>query len=906
MNTDNDYIGLFNENANFSVDDDTIKINNDNNIYVDKITNDKIKFLLPYRLLGSNNFNNPIETKLTDDYINDNTINQSKILNLISDLSTINNNFSLYYTKVQSDNLYYNKSYIDNLIALYYTKVQSDNKFALITDVSTLQGYFTSNKLKLTNLTGGSGYGVLLNNSSNILSYGLIDDNYINTISQSKITNLSTNLSTINSNISTLQGYFTSNQLNLTNLNSGNFGSGNNYLVLCSVPNISSQIVQWQQIGDNFIAGGIQQSKILNLVTDLSNKVNTTTLTTNYSTTTTNDSRYLRTGQNIDISTYNFTTSGTINATTGNLKCNNLSSHNSTNIAIGSGLDLQNTYKIINSPNPSASGDLINKSYGDSTYLTNTQYNTDNTNYTYDYAYNNWRDSTTGLNRISSLVPPSGSNGTYYLQCIKGSTINTYSWNLTSSLSFSPFNTFQESSATNFMKLEQLYSPVGQTVPISIEYIASNSYNASYVASIGFNSSGYYGAINYSNPYGYIYSGARLRLMCINNSSAVDTAILCEANTITMYRNLLLNASSSLTCGPISSTTINTNNNNISMGSGSLILTGSISSGSINSNNNNINFGTASCFGNNYVNASGGASYHPQGWTANNNSSMNNFRITSLGNGTSGTDAINLNQLNSKTISTNYITTSTSGIADGVRICRGPGGTGDISIYQDNGTSTLLFNGWGRCGWRSVHATQTYQNRLVISNDRFAVIHGNDTTSGQNAGGYLSEWWYYSTIRAYISNGGTFTNSDKNMKHSFRNKSDISNLNKKDYLNRILKLPIYSYAFNNCDDDHCNSEIYTGPLYQDVKEIFNNNCVGNRKYLENYKCKEDCGTCKRRKEYYGEEIKTISASEIGYYHILAFQEYVNKTDKIINDLNDKYNNLENKFNQLLNKLNLTI
>jgi len=821
-------------------------------------------------------------------------------------------------------NDYYNKNWYDlsyNFLNTkfndYYDKTTSDNKYALITslnttnsNVSTLQGYFTNNKLNLINLTSGAlnNFHVLRSTSNQTISWGSVDDNFISSISQSKITNLVSNLSTINSNISTLQGYFTSNQLNLTNLNSGSYGTGNNYLVLCSVPNISSQTVQWQQIGDSFIAGGIQQSKILNLVSTLASKVDTTTLTSNYSTTTTNDSRYLRTGQNIDISTYNFTTSGTINATTGNLKCNNLSSHNSTNIAIGSGLDLQNTYKIINSANATNNGDLMNKLTCDNTYLSKSQYNTDNANYTYDYFYNTLMDTTTGLMRLSSLVPPS-TNGTYYLKCIRSAgPINSFSWGDVNTLSFSPFATFQGTSQNNWMELQQAFSPVGQTSAVAIEYKVSNTYNASYVASIGFNSSGYFGAINYSNPYGYVYSGARLRLMCINNSSAVDTAILCEGNLITMYRNLTLN-NNTLTCGTISSTSINTNNSNISMGSGSLTLTGSISSGGINTNNNNINFGTASCFGNNYVNSSGGASYHPQGWTCNNTSSMGNFRITNVATPTTSTDCVNKTYCDNNsiiTIPTNRITTSTNGISDGVRLVRGPGGTGNVSIFADNGTSTLLWNGWGRCGLRSTHTTQTFQNRFTISNDRFAFIMGNDTTSGQNPGSYLSEWYYYNTLRCYISNGGTFTNSDKEIKHSFRNKSDICNLNNKNYLDRILKLPIYSYAFNNCDDNHCNSELYVGPLYQDVKEIFNNNCVGNRKYLENYQCKEDCGTCKRRKEYYGEEVKTISASEISYYHILAFQEYVYKTDKLINDLNNKYNDLENKFNLLLNKLNLTI
>jgi len=60
-------------------------------------------------------------------------------------------------------------------------------------------------------------------------------------------------------------------------------------------------------------------------------------------------------------------------------------------------------------------------------YLLLSTYNTDNVNYTYDYAYNNYRDQLTGLLKINVFVPPS-SNGNYYLSCVKTPLLNTFSW----------------------------------------------------------------------------------------------------------------------------------------------------------------------------------------------------------------------------------------------------------------------------------------------------------------------------------------------------------------------------------------------------------------------------------------------------------------------------------------------
>jgi hypothetical protein len=144
MDNINDYyISLYNENQILNPDNDTLKINNNYLIYINKVYLNLIeKSLNNYLLLGSNNNNDVIYSKLTNDYIVDETIDKIKIYNLTNELlaitnnfnnfydktyinalvAAIGNNFSLYYTKIESDNLYYNKTYINSLISNYYLK----------------------------------------------------------------------------------------------------------------------------------------------------------------------------------------------------------------------------------------------------------------------------------------------------------------------------------------------------------------------------------------------------------------------------------------------------------------------------------------------------------------------------------------------------------------------------------------------------------------------------------------------------------------------------------------------------------------------------------------------------------------------------------------------------------------
>jgi hypothetical protein len=117
---------LYGDDRIVKIDDETIKYNDDDELYINQIDNiNKIKVDEPYKILVSNNDLIPITilSKLTNDYIIDETINKIKIYGLTTDLNNIINKFLDYYTKIESNNLYYSKSYIDILINLYYTKV---------------------------------------------------------------------------------------------------------------------------------------------------------------------------------------------------------------------------------------------------------------------------------------------------------------------------------------------------------------------------------------------------------------------------------------------------------------------------------------------------------------------------------------------------------------------------------------------------------------------------------------------------------------------------------------------------------------------------------------------------------------------------------------------------------------
>jgi hypothetical protein len=166
----------------------------------------KILFSNPYKILMSDWSGNTIENIIDNNYINDNSIDGKKILD-----------YSLKYFKMNPQNPYILFGW-NNLNMAIETKIDHN--------------YILTNGIYLSNLIHNSNvYGVITCDTNNLISYQLLNDNYVNTIWEWKITNLWSDLWTINStlwthswNIWILQNYFLWNQLKLVNLTPGTNG----------------------------------------------------------------------------------------------------------------------------------------------------------------------------------------------------------------------------------------------------------------------------------------------------------------------------------------------------------------------------------------------------------------------------------------------------------------------------------------------------------------------------------------------------------------------------------------------------------------------------------------------------------------------------------------------------------
>jgi hypothetical protein len=109
---------------------------------------------------------------------------------------------------------------------------------------------------------------------------------------------------------------------------------------------------------------------------------------------------------------------------------------------------------------------------------------------------------------------------------------------------------------------------------------------------------------------------------------------------------------------------------------------------------------------------------------------------------------------------------------------------------------------------------------------------------------------------------------------------------KKDYLERILNLDVYSYTWKPADligsdpighhsadhalPSHTSNHVAVGPLYDDVARLFNGNALSHPKALEGFVCSlKDCPQCHP-------DFKGINLAEILSYLILAFQSFYHK------------------------------
>ena len=138
--------------------------------------------------------------------------------------------------------------------------------------------------------------------------------------------------------------------------------------------------------------------------------------------------------------------------------------------------------------------------------------------------------------------------------------------------------------------------------------------------------------------------------------------------------------------------------------------------------------------------------------------------------------------------------------------------------------------------------------------------------------------------------------SDPNKKHSLIKKSGRDD---KNYLERIINLPIYSYCYKDEDyingkkdaNPHFHNTVQIGVMYDDLESTFNGGVINKPKFHKDYKCPPDCSECKELENGISQKGKGIQSHQLIYYNILAFQEYVKKTDEKINQLESKINTL---------------
>ena len=494
-NNNNDYIGLFNEDAGFNVDNISIKLNNDNNIYVDQVDYNLIKSDLPFIILATDISNNTIETKLTNNYIVDDTINQAKIVNLVSNLLAINNKFLDYYLKTDT--------YTQNEInTLFYTKTQSDGKYALITSLSN---YVTNSSLSTTL----SSYVLSSFLTSNYFTQTQINNRFASYYSQTEINLLLNNYVLLTA----LSNYVTNSSLSTTLSN----------YVLTSF--LTSNYFTQTQINDRF-ASYYSQTEI-NLL--LNNYLSLTTYNTDQS--------------NLALKFFSPLSSG--NLRKAYLEYADLTSTK----YIFFSQNGTNQYQTINfiDNNTLQSSKLVNNSIGQ-TQLDTTFY--DNALYCYDNFVNS-----NGLLSLASLNPPSVS-GTYYLRSFLNlAGLNQVSWVDVSTLSNNivlPYTISTNISGYNSVnngavfKLSQTANPTTST---GIEIAFENTGQSNCYGSTGFNSSGRIVVnpslgtfIQYPAPFCYAYSKSNYYIFCYNSlSSVVNVRIQCLDDIINIWSSLSMN-----------------------------------------------------------------------------------------------------------------------------------------------------------------------------------------------------------------------------------------------------------------------------------------------------------------------------------------------------------------------------
>ncbi len=207
--------------------------------------------------------------------------------------------------------------------------------------------------------------------------------------------------------------------------------------------------------------------------------------------------------------------------------------------------------------------------------------------------------------------------------------------------------------------------------------------------------------------------------------------------------------------------------------------------------------------------------------------------------------------------------------------------------------------------------------QIIQTFDNLGVIFSDEDTN------------FSTTYQSYINAGGSLiVSSSKKLKYSIREKKN------KNYLERLKKVKVYSYAMRYDIDNnkeindkklnrlfYKNKRLNIGLVAEEIGEIFEN--MTDKEKLINIdddNIDDFKNLTKDKKptitddEYLNEKNNNKPHTSINYnvvccYLIKCFHEQININEKLEDEnklLKNKINDMEDKFNKLLNKLNLTI
>ena len=285
------------------------------------------------------------------------------------------------------------------------------------------------------------------------------------------------------------------------------------------------------------------------------------------------------------------------------------------------------------------------------------------------------------------------------------------------------------------------------------------------------------------------------------------------------------------------------------------------------------------------------------------------------------------------------------------------GNSGTLDIFNMRARTNINMNGYTFTNWSAPAANLTGSDSIPVNTGNLnfltksastvngITMYGLDSNSfiiqnnsGENCGaGFCGSQdnislWSATDNNNFISfvdedvgssrfggiNGSAqiFTGSSRLRKHSIKDK------NNNNVLDRFLKIKIKSYGIKYQYDDNYDDKKKTriinkmkkqniGIIMEELYNLFpnslsfyNNSLDDNLIDNEDVKNKDITFNNKPKLEDIDIINEGIIYEKLFLYNIMAFQEYVKKTDETINNLQKKYDDLENKFNILMNNLNI--